>query len=296
MHQTNSMDFVRTFIDKHGLPEGFCTVAEQHYVPLCQWVEEKRNAKKANSSQPLVLGINGAQGTGKSTLADFIAEYTARTSSLQVAVISIDDLYLTKADRNHLAETVHPLLATRGVPGTHDLPLALDVMEQLLSGASYIALPRFDKSVDDRLSSEQWPQFDKPVDLVILEGWCVGSVAESAEALQEPANDLESAEDATASWRSYVNECLAADYQKLFGFLDHLILLKAPDFEAVYRWRLEQEEKLAAKAGADASGVMNAEQIARFIQHYERLTRYNLSVLPQRADKVLELDQDHQVV
>jgi len=78
--------------------------------------------------------------------------------------------------------------------------------------------------------------------------------------------------------------------------LDALIFLQAPDFDAVYRWRLEQEEKLAETAAKGATGVMNSRQIATFIQNYERLTRANLDILPDKADVVLTLDDGHRFI
>lgn len=289
------MDFVSEFIVKHRLPEEFRQVAESYYLPLCDWVYAALESKRVSSAQPLVLGINGAQGTGKSTLADFIAGFLSAAQLKEVAVLSIDDFYLSRADRKRLAQEVHPLLATRGVPGTHDLPLASETLDALIEGQEKVALPRFDKSIDDRAPEGEWLVTSAAVDLVIFEGWCVGSVPESTLSLREPINALEQVEDVRGDWRNYVNNCLAGDYQKLFSMLDHLVLLKAPDFECVYKWRLEQEQKLADKVGADAEGIMDEQQIARFIQHYERLTRHNLHVLPQEADLVLTLDRDHQV-
>lgn len=303
------MDVIAGFIQKHQLPNEFRTVAEQYYSGLCVWLEKAIANKKQYSETPMVLGINGAQGTGKSTLADFVA---AMLTELEVAVVSIDDFYLTKSDRLALAKTAHPLLKTRGVPGTHDISLAMDTLNQLLAGKAQVALPRFDKSIDDRAHQQAWTVTDKPVDLIILEGWCVGSMPEQADALLEAVNPLEAEQDADAVWRTYVNNCLASDYPQLFDLIDALVLLKAPDFDAVYRWRLEQEMKLAAKIDAELNkkldegsnselnakpkAVMDPEQVAEFIQHYERLTRHNLTVLPDRADVVFELDHDHQIV
>ena len=42
--------------------------------------------------------------------------------------------------------------------------------------------------------------------------------------------------------------------------------------------------------------VMTQAQIERFIQHYERITRQNLTSLATTADVRLELGQDHEVV
>lgn len=157
-------------------------------------------------------------------------------------------------------------------------------------------LPRFDKAQDDRADPDSWPTVNGPVDLVILEGWCVGSRPQSGEALRKPANSLEEIEDPSGDWRRYVNEQLAGSYQGLFRQLDALVFLQAPDFDAVYRWRLEQEKKLATSAGHGGIGIMNNAQLARFIQHYERLTKENLAILPEYADVVLELNDEHDCV
>jgi len=291
------MDFISRFMEQHRLPESFRVVARDHYEPFCAGLCEIIKEHKGGSPKPFLLGINGAQGTGKSTLADFVAEYFCRAvekeHKCRIAVLSIDDFYLTKAQRIELSKTVHPLLKTRGVPGTHDLPLAMDVINRLLAKESEVALPRFDKAMDDRASTLVWPVMSEPVDVIIFEGWCVGSVPENQSRLKQPINELEEEQDADGAWRQYVNESLSRDYQPLFDLIDYLVLLKAPDFDSVFRWRSEQEEKLAEKIGYDAPGLMSKEQIASFIQHYERLTRHNLQTLPNKANKQFSLNQDH---
>jgi D-glycerate 3-kinase len=159
-----------------------------------------------------------------------------------------------------------------------------------------MALPRFDKSLDDRANRDSWPTVSGPIDLLILEGWCVGSMPQSKEALREAINDLEERQDTPGDWRLYVNEQLEDPYAELFAQLDALVFLQAPNFDAVYRWRVEQEEKLARISGHGAAGIMNREQITKFIQHYERLTRANIAGLPETADVIFELDDDHRCV
>ena len=107
-------------------------------------------------------------------------------------------------------------------------------------------------------------------------------------------NRLEAEEDALGIWRHYVNDALSEGYQSLFEQLDLLVLLKIPDFAAVIEWRTLQERKLAAQSEdlTDAK-IMDAEAIKRFIMHYERLTRWNLETLPDWADLVLEIGEDH---
>ena len=74
-----------------------------------------------------------------------------------------------------------------------------------------------------------------------------------------------------------------------------LVFLKAPSFDAILRWRLRQELKLAEKSHADSAGLMNKDDIMRFVQFYERLTRVNLATLPGMADVVFHLDESHNV-
>ncbi|WP_044558922.1 kinase [Azospirillum sp. B4] len=245
--------------------------------------------------RPFILGICGAQGSGKSTLADGLAERLV-ASNLRVAVLSLDDLYLTKGERQDLARDVHPLLATRGVPGTHDVGLGLAVLDGL-GAPGRTLLPRFDKAVDTRAAEGAW--VEGPVDVVLFEGWCVGAVPQDAADLDAPVNDLERDRDTGGEWRRHVNAALAGDYQRLFGRLDALVLLAAPDFAVVRGWRIQQEETLRARlraAGKPTDGTMTDEQVSRFIQFYERLTRHILAEMPGRADLTLRLDTGRQVV
>lgn len=282
------------FLAQHRLPESFVSVVEEHYAPLADWLLTR---VRGADSGTFVLGINGAQGTGKTTLSSFLNEYLSSNHALSIAELSIDDIYLTRAERSELALSVHPLLATRGVPGTHDTVLGKSVIHRLfaLKEGETMSLPRFDKSLDDRQVIESWPTVSGPIDLIILEGWCVGSTAIGEEELEEPVNRLEAEEDPDSVWRRYVSERLATDYSELFSLLDALVFLAAPGFDAIHRWRLNQERKLAATAGDDARHVMDEAGVARFIQHYERLTRHNMATLPSRSDVVLLLDDDQAV-
>ena len=281
------------FIATQRLPGSFRGTVTESYAPLADWIAGRRWA-----ARPAILGINGAQGTGKSTLAAFLDVALTADHAWNVAVLSIDDFYLTKAERRMLAAEVHPLLATRGVPGTHDVAVLQDCLASLrnLRHGESSQLPRFDKAADDRADESAWPVATGPLDLVVLEGWCVGSVAQTAADLVEPVNELERLRDPDGAWRRYVNERLAGDYQAVFSGLDALVFLQAPGFDAIYRWRLEQEQKLAASRPDDAPGVMNDERIAEFIQYYERITRCNLSTVRSNADIVFELDEYHRCV
>ena len=248
-----------------------------------------RAALGEKNHRPVVIGLCGAQGLGKTTLARAALD-ACGLEELRTAALSIDDLYLTRAEREGLARNVHPLLATRGVPGTHDVLLGLSLVDALQDGKA-AALPRFDKGRDDRAPADTWASAPADCDVLLFEGWCVGARPQPEQDLVEPINALEAEEDAGGDWRRYVNAALAGAYQDLFARIDRLVLLAAPGFEVVYGWRLEQERDLGAKADANAK-VMDEAALARFIAHYERLTRYILYEMPDRADLVVSLDAE----
>ena len=278
-------------LEQERLPASFRHVVDTAYVPLAKRITSEAN----RSGRTFIVGLCGAQGSGKSTVAA-VLKVLLEGQGISTAVLPLDDLYLTRAERLELATRVHPLLATRGVPGTHDVELGIKILDAL-SRSGPVALPRFDKAADDRSEESTWPTVQAPVRVVIFEGWCVGARAQPAPALLQPVNSLEEQLDADGTWRRYVNAQLAGVYQILFRRIDYLVLLAAPNFEIVYAWRLEQERKLHERLGAEAnpSRVMNEEQIARFIQHYERLTRHILEEMPSRADVVLALDAERRV-
>lgn len=283
------------FIQQNSLPDVFAESADRYYLPFAEWLDVR---VAENCGKTYVLGINGAQGTGKSTLAHLIGEYLTSQRGRKVVILSIDDIYLTRDERQSLGHCVHPMLGTRGVPGTHDVALGISVIQRLrsLRQGETVSVPRFDKSTDDRYAPGDWAAVTGPVDLVIFEGWCVASPATSDAELQHPLNALESVADADGRWRTYVNDKLATDYVELFAVLDGLLFLQAPDFDAVFRWRLEQEHKLRQSAITDENAIMSDEQVAEFIQFYERITRHNITVLPSLANAVIKLGDDHQAI
>lgn len=240
---------------------------------------------------PFLLGISGVQGSGKSTLA---AHLTQHAGHFDAVTISLDDVYLTRRERETLARHVHPLFATRGVPGTHDLALLHATLDALATASptAPALLPRFDKGQDDRLPSHQWPRIETPPRLIVLEGWCLGVPPQADSALPAPINALERDEDPHGHWRGHVNAQLSGPYAALWQRLDHLLLLHAPSFDIVTRWRDEQEHALRHRAAPQA---MDTDTLQRFIAHYERLSRHALACLPALADTVVTLDADRSI-
>ena len=235
-----------------------------------------------------IFAITGLQGSGKSTLAAQMAAL-AHARGQQVAVLSIDDFYLGKAERKLLARTVHPLLSSRGPPGTHDIALAMETLENLRAGAA-TPLPRFDKLGDDRLPTAMWPRTQGRCDLVVLEGWFLKTPAQEEEDLVAPINLLERNEDADGRWRTWCNQALARDYPPLWQYIDMLWFLQGPDFDVVPTWRWQQEQTL--QAGDPLRVRMTREQVERFVQLFERVSRHALHTLPTITDRTIALDRD----
>lgn len=244
------------------------------------------DAARALPAATPVFAITGLQGSGKSTLAAQLVA-AAEAEGLRAATLSIDDFYLTRAERERLAREVHPLLATRGPAGTHDLPLALATLDALREGRP-AALPRFDKLADERLSETRWPRTAGRVDLVVFEGWFLKTPAEPDPSLAAPLNALERDEDADGTWRRWCNAALARDYPALWQRIDALWFLRGPGFDVVPEWRWQQEQALQA-AEPGRTGMRRGE-VERFVQFYERTSRQALRSLPAIAERTLPLD------
>jgi D-glycerate 3-kinase len=230
-------------------------------------------------------GIAGLQGTGKSTLSAQMAALAAKRG-INVSVLSIDDFYLGHAARQELGLRVHPLCATRGVPGTHDVALACEVIDALRNWRP-VALPQFDKISDDCLPRSQWPVVQQ-ADLVILEGWFLKVPAQTDAELLEPINPLERDEDPEGIWRHWSNAALALAYAPLWSRLDRLMLLQGPGFEIVPHWRWQQEQTL--QSAHPQRQAMTREQVERFVQFFERDSRQAMQKLPAIADRTIRLD------
>lgn len=247
----------------------------------------------ARSRRPYLLGLSGLQGSGKSTLArEMKAQADAR--GWPTEVLSLDDFYYSRSEREVLAHQIHPLLRTRGVPGTHEIELLLSVLAALPQASDKlpVSYPRFDKGRDTRTAPSKWPKVIRPPKLVILEGWALGLRPQLMAALEEPVNDLEREEDPEGTWRHWVNKQLRS-YQPLWRKLDALIVLQAPSWDIVRKWRSQQEEELLAR---HAPLAMDAEAMVRFLAHYERLSRHALATLPDLADATVEYDDDRHVI
>lgn len=298
-------EILANYIARNTLGQSFYDTALSWYLPLAEKIVLHQN----NARRPVFVAINGCQGSGKSTLTGLLVELISALYKKRIVGFSIDDFYLSKEKRNTLAQKNHPLLATRGVPGTHDTDLLKECLDKLLKTESnaaneFVNIPKFNKSIDDLYPQSDWISIAPPVDIVVLEGWCVGTRPQSAPELIQPVNELEHSKDPTGSWRHFCNDKLTTEYLKIFNQIDYLIMLKAPSFSQVYNWRLEQEHKLIASLSVEENrkselssniATMSDQEIKTFIQFYQRLTEHSLTNLPAKCDSIFYLDNSRRI-
>jgi len=283
---------LKEMLARHRLPDAYLESAQHWFDPLAKQLA--RQCQK-QAGRPLLIGINGSQGSGKSTLSEYLRLALQWDWDLRAVALSLDDVYHTRSHRKLLARQIHPLLATRGVPGTHDMALAEATLQKLLqpATAAEVRIPRFDKATDDRKPEAEWDRQITPVDVVILEGWCLGIPPQQEADLLQPVNELEAREDPQGIWRRYVNQAIARDYLPVYQQVQQWLMLRAPSFDCVFNWRMEQENKLVPTA--NSQGVMDAAQVARFIQFYQRLTEHGLQVLPPLVHHLFQLDSQRNI-
>ena len=266
---------------------------KSYLIPVCFWI-----SKKANNKQPYFVGLAGGQGTGKTTISSLLEIILRKYFKLNVFKISIDDFYRTRKERFSLSKKVHPLLMTRGVPGTHDIKIMLDFFRKSKTKKfKSFKLPKFNKAIDDRCKKNQWYTIKKRPDVIIFEGWCVGARAEKNSTIKKSINSLEKANDAQLIWRNYVNKQLKTKYKKLYDQLDCLVYLKAKNFSLLQKWRLIQEKKLWLKNKNKKTNnkIMSKGDVINFMQTYQRVTQNMFKFAPRYASIILNLNSNHQI-
>ncbi|KAE8450508.1 hypothetical protein EG329_006238 [Mollisiaceae sp. DMI_Dod_QoI] len=244
-----------------------------HCIPFILSLLQSRQPSPNGHQKPFIIGLNGVQGAGKTTLVSTLSTLLTQTHNLPTLVLSIDDLYLPHASQTLLASShpENPLIQHRGEPGTHDMVLAASVFSALDSGREF-QVPEYDKSAfngeGDRVPSEKWKTVNRPseppIQVVIFEGWCVGFRALSEEQVREkrerPSKTLASH---TLENLLFVNGKLA-EYEVINGCFDAFIHVDAEDTGFVYEWRQEQEAVLRREKGRG----MSEGQVEKFVDGY----------------------------
>ncbi|KAI4869558.1 P-loop containing nucleoside triphosphate hydrolase protein [Hypoxylon rubiginosum] len=247
--------------------------------PICiPFILERYRSYSASTNpaaavRPFIIGLNGVQGAGKTTLVKALSSKLRGGEGLQTLVCSIDDFYLRREDQQALAESRpdNLLVQVRGEPGTHDMNLARDFFTALCEGRP-VKVPQYDKSAHagrgDRVPESQWETVNGPgqpkVQVVIFEGWCVGfrplDPTEVSRKWDAPSRTLRRH---AVEHLNFVNDRLR-DYDAITDMFDAFIHIDAQDTEWVYDWRLEQEAMLRRQRGTG----MTDEQVVKFVDAY----------------------------
>ena len=253
----------------------------KYILPIIQYID-KTNDKK--------FIISGSQGAGKSTLSKLIKIIIEKTSSKKVMLLSIDDYYLSKIDRYNISQQIHPLLITRGVPGTHDIKKLKEHLGQFKKKQFPIITPTFNKLKDD--ISKKTKVFNK-ADILILEGWCCGAKPIENKFLKINLNKVEKELDKDFKWRKYYNSKLKNEYQQIFKTFDRIIYLQPLSFQFVLKWRYAQEKNNAKKT--KTKNFMNKNTTKNFILYYEKLTKWMIKNMPDKADMLIKVDKEQKI-
>ena len=258
------------------------------YLPLSEWIY----SIYSKDFKTKIIGLSGGQGAGKSTITGILKLILKKKYGLNICVFSIDDFYKTKNERLRMSKKKHPLFITRGVPGTHDIALLNQTIRKLKQKKfRTVLIPKFDKSKDDRFKKNKWQKIKIKPDIIIFEGWCVGTTHQNNNELKRPLNLIEKKYDENLKWRKTVNNLIKKRYKNIFNKIDKLVFLKVPHFNYIIKWRWLQEQKM--KLTTKSKKTMSKTQVKEFIMFYERLTKHMIKNYSKISDLTIFLDKNH---
>ena len=258
------------------------------YLPLSEWIY----SIYSKDFKTKIIGLSGGQGAGKSTITGILKLILKKKYGLNICVFSIDDFYKTKNERLRMSKKKHPLFITRGVPGTHDITLLNQTIRKLKQKKfRTVLIPKFDKSKDDRYRKNKWQKIKIKPDIIIFEGWCVGTTHQNNNELKRPLNLIEKKYDENLKWRKTVNNLIKKRYKNIFNKIDKLVFLKVPHFNYIIKWRWLQEQKM--KLTTKSKKTMSKTQVKEFIMFYERLTKHMIKNYSKISDLTIFLDKNH---
>ncbi|MBN3887533.1 MAG: glycerate kinase [Nostoc sp.] len=249
----------------------------------------KLASQRQQLERPLIQGILGGQGTGKTTMSKVLSLILDQLG-YQTVSLSLDDLYKTYSDRLLLTQQ-DPRLIWRGPPGTHDIDLGLNVLDQIRQFQSPVMLPRFDKSAYGGAGDRTTPETVTNIDIVLFEGWFVGVRPIDPDLFDTAPPPIVTDED-----RAFARDLNLRlhGYLPLWERLDSLIVLYPTDYRCSLEWRKQAEQQMIA---AGKSGMSNSE-IEQFVNYFWRSLHPQLFIKPlvkdaTAVDLVIEIHTDH---
>lgn len=253
------------------------------WLPLAQQLVDIKRALQ----RPLIQGILGGQGTGKTTLAALL-QVIFKQLSYSTLCLSLDDLYKTYEERCYLRQQ-DPRLIWRGPPGTHDINMGIAVLEQLRC-QQLVAVPRFDKSAWGGEGDRTTPELVTGIDIVLFEGWFVGVRPINPDAFTLAPPLIVSEAERIFARDMNVN---LQEYCRLWEMLDRLMLLYPCDYRLSQQWRRQAEQQMRTKGDG-----MSDQQIDRFVEYFWKALHPELFIQPllkqsEWVDLVIEVQPNH---
>jgi D-glycerate 3-kinase len=242
--------------------------------------------------RPLIQGILGFQGTGKTTLSQIIGIILNRIGYHTIG-LSLDDFYLTYQERQQLQQ-IDPRLIWRGPPGTHDLDLAKKTLDQLRqkNKNEQILVPHFDKSAHEGKGDRVGLiPIDHP-EIILFEGWFVGVRPIDPQKFQNPPAPINTPED--QKFAQYLNQKLAS-YLPIWEYIDNLVVLVPEDYRYSKQWRKDAENQMIASGKPG----MNETEIDQFIDYFWKALHPELFITPlledpELVDCVIQIKANHE--
>jgi D-glycerate 3-kinase len=276
---------INTFIQEHLKQLTNKTFSKKY---ISQYIAPIINNIHTSKDKKFIIA--GSQGAGKSTLAILFKLALEKIYKKKVMLLSIDDYYLSKKKRIKLSKKIHPLLITRGVPGTHDIVALKNDIINFQQKKFPFTTPTFNKLKDDVSIKKK---IIKNAEILLLEGWCCGAPSINKGYLFENINSLESKLDKNKKWRQFYNSQLKREYKKVFSLFDQQIYIQPPSFNYIIKWRYAQEKNNALKSRK--KDFMSKNDLQAFIQHYEKLTKWMMKTMPAKADILIKIDGNQKI-
>jgi|GEM_PF-27379 len=252
--------------------------AESSWKPVAQKIAPIIAQEKQKLGRPLILGILGGQGTGKSTVCELLVKILKREHRLNAITFSLDDLYLPLTEREYIRDYIDSRLDRRGPPGTHDIFLGLELFNQVSSGKYNIYIPRFDKKLHNGQGERIKPyKVSEKIDIVLFEGWFVGvrpidfdQLKKQLVSIPDNEKDIEFAKDCNRRLKNYL---------PLWEQLDQLMILAPEHYSLSLQWRIEAEERLRQPRRG-----ISKKEIEIFVKYFWRALHPELYINPLTQD------------
>ncbi|MEK6939740.1 MAG: P-loop NTPase fold protein [Nanoarchaeota archaeon] len=244
-----------------------------------------------SDGKTIIVGIQGGQGTGKTTIVQFL-EKQLKKKGFNVQSFSIDDYYKSWKERKALQQKYpsNPFYhISRGLPGTHRVKFLLETLQKTKAGKDF-EIPVFDKSLYDGKGDvlSKTRKVKGRQDFVIVEGWCVGMPEVSSQKFLEICdknNNIKKLDPKLQDHKIVLG--FLKGYQPIWKLLDYQIMLKADSPEVHKKWRLLQEKRLKAVKGMG----MSKKEVHAFVEPFLPFTYVCYDLI--KPDVKILIDEKH---